>query len=643
MKYEKLFSAGKIGRVRLRNRVVMPAMMVSYNEPGGEASERLIKYFEERAAGGVGLIIVNGATVPAYGKLSITVGCGHRDYIRSLELLTRAVHRHGAKIFVQISPMIAGKAVSNVPTVPGMPAPEPVSLEEIKYLEKTMADSAAIAVEAGFDGIEIHSAHGHFMGQFLSNYYNKRTDEYGGCFENRVRFLTETINAVRGAVGPAVPVVVRISGDEFASHISPDCLTLEDGIQLAKYLDSNKLVDAIDVSNSNNFNPNANCEPYSYTPGWKKHVAKAIKEVVSVPVIATNTIKTAAFAEQLLEEGVSDFVGVGRGNIADPEFVRKAFEGRENEVRQCIGCMYCRETQLSAKSVPMRCSVNPRLGLECMFPAPVKDGNGRTVVVAGSGPAGMQAAVVLAQRAFHTVLLEQRDKLGGTLNLADKPAHKENIETLINTLTVQMEKAGVEIHLNTEATVEEVKKYSPCGVILASGARPIRPGVIPGINRENVHTAEETIMNELELPGKVVVVGSGMTGLETAELLASKGSEITIVEMLPNAGPGLYPIILNDIMGRLLKFSPTILTSHKLVGIDENGVIAEDMTKGEKVVLEADHVVLSLGVAPREDLVAEFEANFSNVVAVGDAAKGGRIHQAISTGYAAAYSFDPWN
>lgn len=641
MKYQKLFEPAQIGRVHLRNRIVMPPIMVSYNAPSGEMTDRMIHYFEERAAGGAGLILVNCSMEPVFGKVSKTAGIGNRNYIRGMEMLTKAVHRHGAKIFAQILPSMDGKGVSNIPTTPALPAPTPLTVEEIHTLEDQFANAAALAIEAGFDGIEVHSTHGHFMAQFLSNYYNKRTDEYGGSLENRMRFLMETIAKTRRTVGNAVPIIVRISGDEFASHISPDCLTLDDGIAIAKRLDESKTIQALDISNSNNFNPNANCEPYSYKPGWKKHIAKAIKAAVSLPIIATNTIKDPKFAESLLEEGVSDFVAIGRGQIADPEFARKTFEGREKEIRQCIGCMYCRESQLGARPVPMRCSVNPRAGVEFFYPKPNKDGNGRTVVVVGAGPSGMQAAIILAKRNFHTVMLEQSDKLGGTLNLASRPTCKESIQTLVDYLTLQMELAGVEIHLNAKADTTTVKSFNPCGVILANGARPIRPDFIPGIMNANVHTAEEVIRDGLVLPGNVTVIGSGMTGLETAEMLAKKGSNITVLEMMPTAGPGLYPIILKDIMGRLNEYNPTILTSHQLTEINEEGVIAKDLKTQLQVSIAAEHVVLSLGVAPDLSLVQEMEANFHTVLCVGDAEKGGRIYQAISTGYSVGYSFKP--
>lgn len=261
-----------------------------------------------------------------------------------LESLVDAVHAYGARIFAQIhhggstsKPALSGRqslSASDVPIAPGMPVPRAMTIGEIKAVQKKFVDAAVRCKKAGYDGVELHGAHSYLIGQFFSPYYNKRTDEYGGSFENRMRFVGEIIDGIRAALGRGFPLSVRINGDEMTPQV-PGTLTLEDGLSIGKYLEA-KGIDVLNVSNGSALNGNANCDPYSYTPGWKKHVAKAFKQALTIPIIATNTIKDPAFAESLLEEGVCDFVGLGRSQFADPDFMKKGKEGREDEIRQCI-------------------------------------------------------------------------------------------------------------------------------------------------------------------------------------------------------------------------------------------------------------------------------------------------------------------
>ena len=282
--------------------------------------------------------------------------------------------------------------------------------------------------------------------------------------------------------------------------------------------------------------------------------AKTIKEHVSLPVIATNTIKTPQFAEQLLQEGVSDFVGMMRGLLADHAFFQKAKEGREEEIRTCIGCMVCRETVLQ-NNKPIVCSVNPQAGWEALYPPPAKIEPGKTAVVVGAGPAGLQAAITLAERGYHTVLFEESTRPGGLLNAGNKAAFKDNLTDFVNTLVRQARKAGVEMHLGTKATPERIAELKPHGVLLAIGADPVVPR-ISGIRLPHVHLAEDVFCSGVTLPGKVAVIGTGMTGLEMAETLLAQGSDVTMVDMLPQVGNGIYSVILKDVMSRITPYNP---------------------------------------------------------------------------------------
>ena len=636
MRYQRLSTPGQIGPISLKNRLVMEPAITLLAEVNGEAGERETRYFEERAKGGVGLIIINANPYRGFGPVRNAISFGSTEYLRSLDVFVDAIHRHGAKVFAQMkAPNPPGATVNGLPLTPSSPPARAMTNEEIKQSIKDMGFAASIARQAGFDGVELHLCHGHFAAQFFSRFYNKRTDEYGGSFENRMRFADELVREVRAAIGPKMALVARISGDEFAAEFSDEHGTLEDGIKIAQYLDNMKMLDALDVSNSNNYNQNANCEPFSYTPGWKKHVAKTIKEHVSLPVIATNTIKTPQFAEQLLQEGVSDFVGMMRGLLADPAFFQKAKEGREEEIRTCIGCMVCRETVLQ-NNKPIVCSVNPQAGWEALYPPPAKIEPGKTAVVVGAGPAGLQAAITLAERGYHTVLFEESTRPGGLLNAGNKAAFKDNLTDFVNTLVRQARKAGVEMHLGTKATPERIAELKPHGVLLAIGADPVVPR-ISGIRLPHVHLAEDVFCSGVTLPGKVAVIGTGMTGLEMAETLLAQGSDVTMVDMLPQVGNGIYSVILKDVMSRITPYNPPIYTGHRLQEVKSSAIVVVEVKTGEQKTIPADHVVLALGVSPDKMQVERFKTVCPRVLTVGDASQGGRITEAVREGFARAY------
>lgn len=645
MRYEKLFEEGRIGSMVLKNRGVMMPMATDMADKDGIVTPRQIRYYQERAKGGLAMIIheYTGVddvdSIPSIHNLRIA-----RDYhISEMEKLTDAVHLYGCRIVAQIhhggatsNPAFTGRdnlAPSAVAIADGRPVPKEMTLEDIKRIQGKFIDAAVRCKKAGYDAVELHGAHGYLIAQFFSKYYNRRTDAYGGSVENRCRFVAEIIAGIREKLGKNFPILVRMCGDEMTPV--EGFLNLEEGIEIAKYLESCG-IDAINISNGSARNGDANCEPFSYQSGWKKHVAKAYKEALNIPVIATNTIKDPDFAEQLLQEGVCDFVGLGRSQLADPFFMKKAKEGRADEIRKCIGCLYCRERVLG-QGLPIRCAVNARTAREDVFNHLRKDGDGRTVAVIGGGPAGMEAARVLAERKFKVVLFEKSEKLGGTLNIADKPAFKDKLTRLAETMTVQLEKLGVEIRLGAEATPEMVREIAPVGVIVACGARPVVPP-LPGTDGAQVYLAEDVILGKAAPEGEVAVIGSGLTGLETSEMLLSRGSKVSIVEMASQIGPGIFGAILNDELSRIKPHNPGLYPGHKLLAIEEGCVKLEK--GGEQVELKADSVVLALGVRPNAGTVKTFKDAFENVMVVGDARQGGRIATAIREGYEAAYVFE---
>ncbi|MCH4005736.1 MAG: NAD(P)/FAD-dependent oxidoreductase [Eubacterium sp.] len=649
MKYQKLFQSGKIGGLTIKNRGVMMPMHSSLADSDNTPGERMIAYFEERAKGGIGLIINEAVGVD---DVYSNIGC-HNYYmtqhymISNAERLTEAVHKYDCRIFAQLhhggataNPNFLGHEIlgpSAVPAGPGRPVPRAMTIDEIHEIEQKFIDAAVRCQTAGYDGVELHGAHGYLLAEMFSPHYNLRTDEYGGSFENRMRMMKEIIEGIRQACGRRFPISVRISGDEMTPELD-NMMDLAYSLRIGKYLESLG-IDCMNISNGSAVNGNANCDPYSYQPGWKKHIAAAFKKELSIPVIATNTIKTPDFAEQLLEEGVCDFVGLGRSQFADPEFMNKAKNDRAREIRKCIGCMYCRE-RVIWKDLPVQCTVNPRLGCEYIYKEPVKDGAGRRIAVIGGGPAGMQAAKTLAERGFQVTLYEKKGHLGGWMNLADKPKFKEIITPLIDTMQLEIEKLGVQMKTGTDASPVRVKQeVNPEAVFLATGAQWTVPPV-EGADLPIVCTPEDIVLKHVIPKNSAIVIGCGNTGLECAEMLLDEGVQVTMADMLDEAGRGMYPVILNDLMGRITSRHPEILLSHKLLRVTETGVDLEDMKTGEKKHIDADRVVLSLGSHPIDGMAEQFQKEFDRVVLIGSAEKDGRIHDATKTGFIKAWAYE---
>lgn len=679
----------KIGSCEIKNRIVLPPMLMGFGQFDGKPTEKLMNYYEERAKGGCGLIMteitrVNDQTgSAAFAQLAAS----HDYHIEPLRELAQRVQRHGAKFFVQLhhpGRQNVGLLVGTVPlsikleklTMGGYgkllykltPAVGPLLLDrnivpssvapskcdaayfaagrvralrysEIKKLERQFIDAAKRVQKAGCDGVELHSAHGYLLQQFLSPVTNQRTDEYGGPLENRARFIVNILRGIKEECGKDFPVVVRLSVDECYRFIGKEGMgyTLDEGVKIAKILEANG-ADAIDVSSACYDTFNYWLEPVSFEPGWRKFMAKAIKEAVSIPVLAANLIRSPEQAEAQIQEGVQDFVCLGRPQIADPYWANKALSG-EGTIKRCICCLNCIESMQNNAYIGSHgeCSVNPLVGHEQQeLP---KNGNGRKILVIGAGPAGLTAADLLAQRGFDVSLYEKKEIPGGQISLASAPPEKAKTGWFTEDAVASCLEHGVKIFTNKELTVEEIKALAPRIVILATGSTPVKPRFGGDYNPDEIYTFEDILSGKVVIENKkVALIGSGMTGLETAHYLTEKGNKVTVIEMAKKIAPGTWMQHTDDVMPKLEAAGTVFMTGEKLSEIRNGYVVTENVKTKESTSIEADTVVLALGSRPANGLEATLKSVGIYPIVIGDCKKVGRIADATKAAYQAVCS-----
>ena len=649
-KFAHLFTPGMIGKVKVKNRLVMPAVMTGLAAEDGTVTEGLIAFYETRAAGGAGLIVTEAARVTARGCHNRwQLGAYDDAQLPGLSELVRRIHAHGTSVFLQLyhpgcqtTNRITGEELISPSgqTSKGLPPQScrEMTQADIDALVEAFTAAAVRAKKAGFDGVELNAAHGYLLGQFLSPYTNRRTDSYGGGVKGRCRFVQEIIASIRGAVGPKFAVSLCISADEFLAKagIKEDGITLPEAVAILTCLIPQG-VDAVSVSAGILETQNCAWEPISYPQGWRTYLAETVKRSVSVPVITTSVIREPAFAEQLLKRGAVDFVGVARGQIADPEWGVKAEQGRENEIRRCISCLHCMQTL--TESGHAECAINPKSHHEAEYgPLKVVE-QGKTVVIVGGGPAGMEAARIAALRGFRPVLFEKGKELGGQLLLADKPPHKGKIDWLVEYYKERLKVLQVDVRLETEATVELIRQEKPAAVFLATGSLPSRPGSIVGIDLENVYLAPDVLVGRAKLRGKqVIVVGDGLTGIETAETLGLMENVVSMVGRNTRIGERIYRQNRQGVIDSLVVQHARFFPRRELVSIGQEGITVKDVMTEELLFMPADAVVLALGVRPNLKGREEFLQAFPHAVCLGDAIRGGRIADAVHTAYDAVMS-----
>ncbi len=687
MSYDLLFSPIKIGNLEIKNRIVMTAAEFSLGQIDGTPTERMMDYYEERAKGEVGLIIPGICRVNDMGAASTftQLSMSSDRHIEPMKEMARRIHSHGAKLCIQlhhpgrqgysssintlplITPMVKafpklpGLLFKSTPVLLGleqkkicfsMQAPSECELSahgamrihamskrEIKSLINDFINAAVRCKKADVDAVELHSTHGYILHQFLSPNTNKRTDEYGGSFENRLRFISEIITGIKEKCGKDYPLIVRLTVDEMYDRIGKPGkgYALEEGIKIAKALE--KLgIDAIDVSSACYDTYNYWLEPTSFEPGWRAYLAKAVKEEVSIPVIAANYIRSPEQAERQIEEGYQDMVGSARSFICDPHLAKKAKEGKPNEIRRCIGCLHCIESFVNNAAVgkPGECALNPGVGNEKQYYSPDESGKGKKTVVIGAGPAGLTAAITLARRGFSVTVFEKNDKPGGQVITAASGHLKEKLYWCIEDMMTEATGLGVEFRFNTGADEKSVRELNPYSIIIATGAVPVIPRSIKGTERESVYTAPDILLGRVSLKNKkVAVAGSGLTGLETAESLALDGNEVTIIEAADAIAPKAWFQHIDDSLSRLNPLGVKILTSTALSEI-KDGEITVKKSDGKEETIACDAVVMAVGVRGDKTLLDDMQNITVNTFVCGDANKGGSIGRANHDAYKTA-------
>lgn len=643
-KYEHLLSPIKIGETTVKNRIFMPPLSTNLADKGYVTNE-LVEHYKARAKGGVGLFVTEVVTVePTYCYLPGDMCIYDDSFIPGWKKLADGVHEYGAKILPQLfhpahmafplpgTPRLI--APSNVGPYYAREAPRAVTKEELKVIIRQFGEAAKRAQIAGADGVEIHAAHAHgLLGGFLSPLYNKRTDEYGGDIDHRLRLTLEVIEEVRRVCGKNFIIDVRISGSEYTDG----GLNLNDMIYVAKQLEKAG-VDFLHVSGGTTIARGSSIPAPGTPMGSHAATAAEIKKYVSIPVATVGRITEPWIAEELIANGKADICMIGRANLCDPEFANKVAAEKADDIRPCIGCLRCLNGIMFGKRVA--CTVNPSFELEnedTLAPAAEK----KNVLVIGSGPAGMEAAFVAAKRGHHVVLCEKEAELGGLMRIAAVPIAKQDLTRLIQYMARRLEGAGVEVRLNCAVDKAMLEgEFKGWEVIAGAGAQPI---VVPAFTGFKQWMTADDVLAGRAFPGrKIVVIGGGSVGCETADYLAPlvndlypRNREITLLEMAPGvmaseSGPGRSLLVQ-----RMMAKGVQMICGAKVEKVDESSIW---YTKDgqQHCIADADTLVLAMGYKADPALEEMLKAAGASYHLIGDAAKVGTIKDAIGAGYETA-------
>ena len=641
--YPHIFSPLTVKNMTIKNRIVMMPMGTNYGEQNGEMSFLHINYYEQRAKGGTGLIIVENASIdsPQGSNGTTQLRIDHDNYLPRLFKFCENIHRYGTKIAIQINHAGASAissrinmqpvSASDVPSKEGGEIPRPLSREEILHIVKKYGEAAKRAQTAGFDAVEIHAGHSYLISQFLSPITNKRTDEFGGSVENRTRFCRMVIDEVRKQVGPFFPIMLRLSADELMEGGN----TLDDTLEYLDYLQEE--VDIFDVSCGLNGSIQYQIDVNYLPDGWRSYMAKAVKEKFNKPCISMGNIRDPKVAERILADGDADLIGMGRGLIADPAWVNKVATGHECDLRKCISCnVGCAGNRIGVNR-PIRCTVNPSV-LEGDVYKKLHVNKNCNVVVIGGGTAGLEAACTAAEVGCNTFLLEKGSELGGLASLISKIPAKNRLADFPHYLMHRAEQLeNLYIFTNTEGTPENIRKFHPNIIVSSTGSAPLLPpiaGLKDRIDNENYNIYSILgMINHIndfpkDLEGKkVVVVGGGAVGLDVVEFFADRNADISIIEMMDQIGRDLDPVSKNDTKAMMKKHNVHQLTKTALLEVKDSSFLVKG--DGEPYELPFEYGFVCLGMRAQgqlyQSLAEEFSSEDVEIMNIGDSQRARRI------------------
>lgn len=653
-----LFTPMKINMLEIKNRIIMSAMHLGYAEKK-EVSKKDIEFYRARAKGGAGAIVVVAAVNDVAGPADMH-SVGNDKYSDGIKTLSNVIHEYDAKIFIQLFHSGRNTVSSNIegkrPLAPSAVAspiyreqPDEMTIEDINSTIEDFGMAALRSKNAGADGVEISCSAGYLLTQFLSPLTNLRNDQYGGTKENRMRFPKEVIKRVRDYVGKDYPIILRISASDMIpggygiDFMQEFCASLENG-----------LIDAISVTGGWHESPVPQISAHVPEGGYALF-AEAIKRVVKIPVISCNRINNGEIAEEILQKGLAEFVGVARGFLIDSEFANKIRDGKK--IRKCVACNKgCIERVLRGKEV--RCAFNPETGNENLLIE--KNNKKKKVLIIGAGPAGMQAAKTATMRGYDVVLCTKEDKIGGLLSVASKPPHKDGIGAFIETIEEELKGFNIDIRFNTIVDEDIIKTIKPDHVIIATGSTPIIPK-IEGIEENYIYTAEDILKEDGNIlekirRGKTYIIGGGAVGLETAHYLAENiftniasiqfidkyvpaelknniysPLDITVVEMQSKVGKDLGGnrwILLND----LKQYGVKIITDARVLSVADNKISM--MGKEGTITDNVDNIILAIGYKVNDgELIKYLEVSNIKYTVIGDALKPRNIMESLRDGY----------
>ncbi len=638
MKFKAMFQPIEIGNMTVKNRFVVPPMGNNFANTDGTMSEQSAAYYAERAKGGFGLITIEATVVHPDAKGGPRKPCLYDDsMIESFQKVIEACHREGAKVSIQLqnagpegNAKNAGapiKAASSICTQCGRDIPQTLTTEEIYHLVDGYADAAERAWKAGADAVEVHMAHGYLVNSFLSPRTNKRVDEFGGCFENRMRFPRLIIEKIRERVGDRIAVLARInSSDEILGGND-----VHDSAAIAACLEDYG-VDALHVSRSVHIRDEYMWAPTAVHGGFSADLVTEIKRAVTIPVITVGRFTEPQYAELLVREGRTDLVAFGRQSLADPEMPKKALEGRLEDMIPCIACLQgCVPSMYQGK--PLCCLTNPFLGHESEQWKTAE--TSKKVMVIGGGVGGLCAAFVAAERGHSVTLFEAGHVLGGNMRLAAFPPGKGDITNMVRAYIHRCEKDGVRIILDQEVTLELIRKENPDAVIVATGAKPL---VLPieGIDQPEILSGSAVLDGTCAPGKKVLVVGGGMVGCEIAALLGEQEHEVDVIELRGEIGADVIREHKIYLMKDFEQYRIGQITGAKVCRFYKDGVEYEGADGAKHEARGYDSVVLAMGYRSCNPFAGQIEKLGKEVYVIGDAHQARRALEATSEAYQAA-------